>query len=361
MDQLLLFAGDVLDRIIDVLLFPLDPQSRIYWLYLLTSAAVAFLVYRAIRRKGDHATEKDAEAARGSFLQFLFPRSVWSHPSAWLDLRYMVFHKVVSGFLLAGIGTFALTVGFRTASGGMTVTETLERGAGWSGGDAAITLGFMIVTMLVADLIGWSIHYLQHRVPLLWQFHKVHHSAEVMHPVSNFREHPVDNLAYGLFISLGYGLCYGAAVRLFGFSPSVPTLFGVPVLMFLFNVAGYNLRHSHVWLRWPGRLSMIFPSPAHHHVHHSCHPDHIDKNFAFMFPIWDVIFGTYVMPEDNRDVKFGVPEEQGRNLDSVLNLYLVPFRDAFRLFRPDPGPAEGETPAAPTAPDEATARGIPAE
>ncbi len=53
-----------------------------------------------------------------------------------------------------------------------------------------------------------------------------------------------------------------------------------------------------------------------------------------MFPVRDVIFGTYTMPEDDRDVQFGVPEEQGRNLDTVLNLYLVPFRDAFRLFTP---------------------------
>ena len=84
---------------------------------------------------------------------------------------------------------------------------------------------------------------------------------------------------------------------------------------------------------------MVFPSPAHHQVHHSCHPDHLDKNFAFVFPVWDVIFGCYVMPEDNRDVKFGVTDkDRGHELDTCLKLYFLPFRDAWRLFRRKRGP-----------------------
>jgi sterol desaturase/sphingolipid hydroxylase (fatty acid hydroxylase superfamily) len=188
----------------------------------------------------------------------------------------------------------------------------------------------MFVAVAISDLGAWSLHFLQHKVPVLWQFHKVHHSAEVMHPISNFREHPVDNFTYGFFLGVIVGLVNGLAVTWFGFIPDGPSILGVPIFMFLFNIVGYNLRHSHVWLRWPGRWAMIFPSPAHHHIHHSRHPAHIDKNFAFMFPIWDVVFGTYHMPKDNRDVEFGVPEEQGRNLDSVLRLYWVPFRDAYR-------------------------------
>ena len=78
---------------------------------------------------------------------------------------------------------------------------------------------------------------------------------------------------------------------------------------------------------------MVFPSPAHHHVHHSRHPEHIDKNFAFVFPVWDVLFGTYHMPEDNRDVEFGVPKEDAEGLTSCWRLYVIPFRDAGRVVR----------------------------
>ena len=154
-----------------------------------------------------------------------------------------------------------------------------------------------------------------------------------MHPISNYREHPVDNLLYGAATGLAFGVIYALAVRFLGFIPTVPTLLGVPLLMFFFNLVAYNLRHSHVWLRWPGIWSIVFPSPAHHHVHHSRHPDHIDKNFAFMFPLWDLLFGTYHMPKDNRDVEFGVTEGDDRDLDSVFRLYWVPFRDAFRVLK----------------------------
>lgn len=342
----------VLDRLVDVLAMPFDSGARIYVLYLATSALIAFFIWRAIRSRRAAASPGDVELAQGSFLSFLFPRKVWDNPSAWLDLRYMIFHKVVSHFLLFGVGTASIVVGFRITSGGMSVLDVVSRAETAGATDYLVTIVYMFVVMLVGDFIGWALHYLQHRVPLLWQFHKVHHSAEVMHPISNFREHPIDNLTYGFFIGLGHGALVGLAVSVFGYVPTVPTLLGVPILMFLFNAVGYNLRHSHIWLRWPGRLSMILPSPAHHHVHHSAHPDHLDKNFAFMFPIWNVIFRTYHMPEDNRDVRFGTVEDTSE-LNSCLRLYWVPFRDAWRLFR------HGEKKDAPV--KDATAPGIAAE
>ena len=68
-------------------------------------------------------------------------------------------------------------------------------------------------------------------------------------------------------------------------------------------------------------------------MHHSCHPDHFDKNFAFMFPLWDVIFGTYTMPVDNRDVKFGVAGMKSMEMDSCWKLYAIPFVKAGKRLR----------------------------
>ena len=324
----------VYDQASHVLMFPLDPSNRIYWLYLVSSAIAAFFVYRKIKARGEHATATDAEAASGSFLQFLFPKSVWDHPSAWLDLRFVFFHKIAEHFLLFGLSGFATAAAYRFASGGQSLADVIKQENITTIGDWIVSFIFMAIMLFLLDLIAWFMHFLQHKSPLLWQFHKVHHSAEVMHPISNFREHPVDNLVYLAAIGFGYGVVYAFVVRFLSFGPTLPTLLGVPLMVFLFNLTAYNLRHSHVWLRWSGIWSIVFPSPAHHHVHHSCHPAHIDKNFAFMFPVWDWIFGTYFMPDDNRDVKFGVTEGDGEDLDSVLKLYWVPFRDAFRLFVP---------------------------
>jgi sterol desaturase/sphingolipid hydroxylase (fatty acid hydroxylase superfamily) len=322
---------------------PLHPSNRIFFLYLATSLLAAFLVWRAARRRGD---------GERSFLRFLFPRAVWQHPSAWLDLRYFFFHMLVGHFLLLGLSAWAAALAFGAVTGDFSIQSQLRRSGSFSATDFAIAMGYMLVAFAVIDFVNWGVHYLQHKVPLLWQFHKVHHSAEVMHPISNFREHPVDNFAYYLITGLSYGALSGIAVNVVGYLPSLPSLLGVPLLMLAFNLLAYNLRHSHIWLRWPGRWSMILPSPAHHHVHHSCHPDHIDKNFAFMFPVWDVIFGTYTLPEDNRDVKFGIGEGKADELQSCLQLYLIPFRDAWRVIRrrlrrraAKPAPYPTQTPA----------------
>jgi len=286
----------ILDQACHVLMYPFDPSNRIYWLYLVSSAIVSFFVYRSIKAKAEHHTPFDIESASGSYLQFLFPKSVWSHPSAWLDLRYMLFHRTLEAILLLGVKGLVTAFSYRLASGGQSFTDMVQQER---------------LTTVTDWVVGG--------------------------------EHPIDNLFYSLGLGIGYGLIYAVAVRFLGFVPSLPSFLGIPILMFLFNLIGYNLRHSHVWLRWPGSWSIVFPSPAHHHVHHSCHPTHIDKNFAFMFPVWDVVFGTYFMPDDNRDVKFGVTEGDGEDLDGVFKLYWVPFRDAFRLFTRKKKNATAET------------------
>ncbi|MGR3649257.1 MAG: sterol desaturase family protein [Shimia sp.] len=328
------FIANYLDYVRGFLGSIFNPRQRIFVLYLATSMIFAFGVYLAARKA------KQTEAA--SFLSFLFPKSVWSHPSAWLDVRYFFFHKLIGHFLLLGVLAAAMAYVFKGITGShMTqLPATVDGGVG-----LGIVLIYMFVTVLVGDLIGYIVHYLQHKVPILWEFHKVHHSAEVMHPLSNYREHPVDNLFYLLAIGVGYGVVTGVTYNLIGVLPNKITIIGVPVLMFLFNVFAYNLRHSHIWLRWPGNWSKVFPSPAHHHVHHSCHPDHCDKNFAFMFPMWDVIFGTYTMPEDNRDVKFGVLGMKSMEMDSVWKLYAMPFAKAGRRLKRGAAQKKPRTPA----------------
>lgn len=303
----------------------LDANQRLYGLYVLTSIVIAFCIYKSAKA---HFSSDEK-----TFLGFLFPAKVWNHPSAWLDLRYFFFHNLFGKVFLVGVSGGAMALTFGWIAGDISLMEVQQDNTLSPGADIAIAFGFMIVAMLVSDFLGWYCHYLQHKSPFLWQFHKVHHSAEVMHPVSNYREHPIDNLFYLVAIGGGYGAVLALAIRIFGYAPSMPTLLGVPLTMLTFNLVGYNLRHSHVWLRWPGVWSKIFPSPAHHHVHHSYHPDHIDKNFAFMFPIWDVIFRTYHMPEDNRDVKFGIGEGNAVELTSCTRLYWVPVRDAYRVIK----------------------------
>ncbi len=322
---------------VNSLLFIFDANHRLYALYLLSALPFAYFVYHQTLRRASGTEDR-------GFLAFLFPKEVWSHPSAWLDVRYFFFHKLIGHFLLAGTFVACQAWGFALVTGGSSLAEsTLAGERTLTSNDYLIALVYMITIVAVADFTAWFTHMMQHKVPILWEFHKVHHSAEVMHPVSNYREHPVDNLFYLVMIGMTYGISLGLALTVFGYFPNTPMVLGIPLIGFLFNLIGYNLRHSHIWLRWPGVWSKVFPSPAHHHVHHSCHPDHWDKNFAFIFPVWDVIFGTYEMPEDNRDVKFGVTGVKHGEMDSCLKLYYVPFKKSFARLRKGKRPSAQAT------------------
>ncbi|PUB16404.1 sterol desaturase family protein [Yoonia sediminilitoris] len=302
---------------------PFDPSGRLYVIYIAGGLAFAFWVY--LRRK--------TKTADDSFLAFLLPRSVWSHPSAWLDFKFFLVNQFTGKLLYVGLTGATMAFAFGVTTGGDSLVDAIRTSEVPGLADILISLLYMVVIIAITDFTAFYLHYLQHKIPLLWEFHKVHHSPEVMHPISNFREHPFDNVAYALGIGAVYGVVMGGVSATLGYLPNMPVVLGVPLLVFLFNLGGYHLRHSHIWLRWPGKWSMIFPSPAHHHVHHSCHPDHLDKNFAFMFPLWDVLFKTYHMPEDARDVKFGIYGMEESEYNSVWKLYSIPFRNIARKWR----------------------------
>ncbi len=314
-------------QFITVLSYPFIPSQRIFWLYMCSSTILAFYVF--------HVSTRFVPAHRSSFrafISFLFPKDIWRNSSAWLDVRYFFFHQVVRVIIYGVFLTGVLNLVFHIITGEPNPIDARKLTIGSNIADIAISTAYMFVLFAFVDFVSFGIHYLQHKVPFLWEFHKVHHSLEVMHPLSNYREHPIDNIVYAAVTGATYGLLMGLARNMFGYLPGVPQLLGVPLLAFAFNALGYNLRHSHVWLRWPGRWSMLFASPAHHHIHHSCHPDHIDKNFAFVFPFWDVLFRTYHLPETNKDVRFGISIHYVNEYKSCLGIYFIPFRNAWHRF-----------------------------
>jgi len=315
------------NQVIAVISYPVDRYSRIFVLYLFSSLAFSYLVYRV---KGNMpAIGQPPGKQEQGFINFLFPSYIWRERTAWLDVRYFFFHQLIRysiyGTFLLAVSQWALRV-FAPENSLFSLQSTAVD-------NVYIISLFLIVNVLLIDFISYAIHAAQHRVPMLWEFHKVHHSAEVMHPLTNYREHPFDNLLYAVGTGLPLGLVAAVFYGIFGRVPETITIIGVGVFTFMFNFLAYNLRHSHIWLKWPGVLSVLFGSPAHHQIHHSKHPDHVDKNFAFMFPVWDWIFGTYCMPVSSKDVDFGLVNPDPE-LDSVLRLYYVPVRRVInRLFR----------------------------
>ena len=191
-----------------------------------------------------------------------------------------------------------------------------------------------LMAVLASDFAIFYIHRLQHRIPFLWEFHKVHHSAEVLTPMSVYRMHPVDDITIGLFVSLMTGLVYGVFAVVCVTPPNELMFFGLNIFIFLFYVLGFNLRHSHIWVPLRGWLGHIFISPAHHQIHHSNRPEHYDANFGFTFAFWDWMGGSLIIPEKYQKIEFGLGPEESPEYHSVWRLYTLPFRKAFSRKKP---------------------------
>ena len=69
-------------------------------------------------------------------------------------------------------------------------------------------------------------------------------------------------------------------------------------------------------------------------IHHSCKPEHIDKNLAFMFPIWDWLFGTYHLPRQRPEMIMGLGDGTESEYNSFARIYALPF---IRLFSSQDG------------------------
>ena len=319
-----LFNGIALN-VARVLAYPINPGERLFFIYLTTSFLIAAALWKwTSRRRSQNGGEPV------SLREFLFPRSIWQTASAWLDVRYFFFHQIFRVFLYSSFMLMVSDWAFGTTAQllGTVPDEAVGQTSGWG---MALAYGFISVAAL--DFVAYVLHYCQHRFTLLWEFHKVHHSARVMHPLTNYREHPVDNILYALGLGASTGVVAASVSAVLGYVPTEPTVLGVGLFVVAFNGLGYNLRHSHIWLKWPEPFVYLFGSPAHHQVHHSYHPTHINKNFAFMFPVWDVLFGTYRMPATNADVKFGLNEREEEEFTSCLGIYLLPFRNVIRALR----------------------------
>ena len=140
----------------------------------------------------------------------------------------------------------------------------------------------VILYVLVFDLAEYLFHRAQHRIPLLWSMHSLHHSDPEMSVLTTNRHFWADPLFKTITV-------WSVAAMMIS---STPTALGVYGLLSLWNL----MSHSQLQLNL-GRWSWLINTPAYHRRHHSSDPAHYDSNFASLFPLWDVIFGDYHRPD----------------------------------------------------------------
>ena len=292
-------------------------EKRIFWAFIL-SALLLILLRAAF-------TSRKSAQLREDLSQAFSPR-IWLHASTRVDIGCLFFNNWLKALVLVPLlwNTKEILIWF---------AHTLDQLFGhkfalnhWP--VEVVTALYTLTLFICSDASRYLVHYALHRIPWLWRFHKVHHSAEVLTPLTVYRAHPVEMFLYRLRSLLVVGGVSGLFFYLFGGKMQIWAIFGINGLGFLFNFFGSNLRHSQVWMGF-GPLEHIFISPAQHQMHHRRQLSLATSNLGSCLAIWDRLFGTFkrshtVAPDQRRD--YGLqPDRANHRAESWWSTVIQPF------------------------------------
>jgi len=162
--------------------------------------------------------------------------------------------------------------------------------------------------LVVSDFLLYWFHRWYHGAHL-WKYHAVHHSSEEVDWISAARFHPV-NILFGTVL-------VDVALLLAGISPNVMLWVGP------FTTASSAFVHAN--LNWTlGPFKYVIAGPVFHRWHHTAADRGGNMNFAGTFPVWDILFGTFYMPENELPDAYGIDDKQFP--DGFAGQLLYPFR-----------------------------------
>lgn len=228
----------------------------------------------------------------------------------------------------------AWTRGRRAANLGLTAVVFLLN---WSLSSAAAVLalklslrpasllagtGLPLVFQLAAGIVilDFSAGYLAHRalhvIPVLWRFHRVHHSDDFVDVTTTYRTHPVETVWRFLFVIL--------PVWLLGIAPVAV------VIQRLVTMANGIFEHGNIrlWSPLDRLLSVVWVTPNVHKIHHSRAPLETNSNYGNVLTIYDRLFGTFTPSDRAASVVYGLDEVPPGRSGSFAGLLSMPFRTA---------------------------------
>jgi len=295
----------------------LSPHSRNFWLYLVIYFSLAAWILHRVAIRDDNST---------SLVQRLFPAHIYRHASFRMDLKLWAVSLIVTRLGIFGV----LAVVVKYLSTLLTTWIAPYFPAQVAAGDP-VTLGdraiFTLCSVVVFDLGYFLAHYLSHKLPVLWAFHQVHHAAERLTPITASRFHPVDHLFTAFVGTLMSTVAVSAFTLYHGTEVETITVLNLSVIYFLFLLLS-NFRHSHIWIGYWPWLSRILISPGMHQIHHSTEKRHVDRNFGFIFSVWDALFGSQYVPRKQESFPIGLVNQRLVSEQSFVTHLVVPFVDA---------------------------------
>ena len=292
----------------------IDPKKRVFLFYILISILIAAAWFMINKKLSFRKT-----------LIKIFDKKIFFSKSAKSDYKIFLINQlimmIVSPFLITQL-TIATALYFY-----FHTIDWLSAGMFVGIAKIYIILSFTIFQFTIDDFSKYIVHRFMHKWPVLWALHKVHHSATVLTPMTVFRTHPLEGIIFSLRSAITQAIGISLFFYLFGNLVSLYTIVGVNVFVFVFNILGSNLRHSHIGIRYWKWLEYIFISPAQHQLHHSVAFEHHDKNFGAALAVWDWLFGSLHHSVEFETLHLGIKKDQKETTHNLRNLYFDPINE----------------------------------
>ena len=172
----------------------------------------------------------------------------------------------------------------------------------------------LVGTFLLVDFWMYLWHRLNHLIPFLWRFHRVHHSDPRMDVTTANRFH-IGEIALSCLLRVPVILLTGARLEELGI---------YEVVMF----AVVQLHHANVNLTEPldRALRLLIVTPFMHKLHHSNWQPETDSNYSSLFSFWDRIFGSFRLRDNPRTLIFGLSELSSPEHHTLRGLISTPFK-----------------------------------
>ena len=136
--------------------------------------------------------------------------------------------------------------------------------------------------VLLGDFLEYWYHRLVHTVPWLWPVHAIHHTPIRLNALKGPRHHVIYFLGRGAFVWAPL-LVIGVPARLVAWQFAAEVLVG-------------TLAHANIAFEIPAFVHRVLVTPEVHRIHHSVDAREGNSNYSTVFPIWDLLFGTYTDP-----------------------------------------------------------------
>jgi sterol desaturase/sphingolipid hydroxylase (fatty acid hydroxylase superfamily) len=312
-----------IENLFSYLVFPiyyvLQPTSQYYMLTYVGAAVTAISLYLIANRR-THLSLRGA-------VQLVFPHRLFGHASTLLDFKlfFVGVYYLLLQVLLVGGGTLisvASTAKFLTAWFGETPHAISP--------NYVLTGITMMLVFLAIEFGYWLSHFMMHKIPALWEFHKVHHSAEVLTPLTEWRQHPLEQALFPLLMGGASALVQGPIVWFFGAQAQIINPITANLISMAFWYTILHLRHSELPFYATGLLGKIIQAPAHHQVHHSTNPKHFDKNLGYCLSVFDWLFGTLYVPNKGEKFSYGLGHKDSA-LETAIGSVFAPIGRAGRI------------------------------